>query len=62
MCYFLNIHTDNLKKAELIPRLAINESKTKYLKINKSIKNLEQDMVKDGQVFEGIQNFRFLGT
>jgi hypothetical protein len=31
----------------------INESKTKYLKINISITNLEQDIVKEGQVYEG---------
>jgi hypothetical protein len=40
----------------------INESKTKYLKMNISVTNLEQDIVKKMQVFEGVQNFRYLGT
>ena len=29
--------------------------------MNISAKKLEQDVVKDGQVFEGVHNFRYLG-
>ena len=42
--------------------MAINESKTNYTKINRNITNLEQDLIMDGQVFEGVQNFRYLGA
>jgi hypothetical protein len=40
----------------------INKSKTKYMKINKNITNLEQDLIMNEQVFEGVQNFRYLGA
>ena len=42
--------------------MVINESKTKYMKINRNITNLEQDLIMDGQAFEGVQNFRYLGA
>jgi hypothetical protein len=32
------------------------------MKIKKTITNLEQDLRMDGQVFEGVQNFRHLGA
>jgi hypothetical protein len=37
------------------------KAKTKYMKINRKI-NSEQDLIIDGQVFEGVQNFRYLST
>ena len=35
-----------------------------YMKINRNITNLEQDLIMDGQVqvFEGVQKFRYSGT
>ena len=51
-----------IKEAASSTRLVTNKSKTKYLKINISITNLEQNIVKDGQVYEGVHNFRYLGT
>jgi hypothetical protein len=42
--------------------VATNESKTKYMKINRNVTDLEQDLRKDEQVFEGVQNFRYLGA
>ena len=39
----------------------VSRSETKYTKINKNIANLEQDLITNGQVFEGVQNFRHLG-
>lgn len=39
----------------------MGEIKAKYMKVNRNIMNLEQDMVIDGQVFEGVHNFRYLG-
>ena len=32
------------------------------MKINRNITNLEQDPVMNGQVFEGVRNFRYLGA
>ena len=32
------------------------------MKINRNITNLEQDLIMNGQVFEGVQNFRYLGA
>jgi len=40
----------------------INESKTQYMKINGTVTNLEQDLVINGQIFEGVQNFTYLGA
>jgi hypothetical protein len=31
------------------------------MKINRHIANLEKDLIMNGQVFEGVQNFRYLG-
>jgi hypothetical protein len=36
----------------------INKRKTKYKKINRNITNFNQDLKMNGQVFEGVQNFR----
>jgi hypothetical protein len=51
-----------IKEAAISTRLVINESKTKYMKINRNLPSLEQDLIMDGQVFERVQNFRYLGT
>jgi hypothetical protein len=32
------------------------------MKINRNIKNLQQDLIMNGQLFEGVQNFRYLGA
>jgi hypothetical protein len=40
----------------------INKSKTKYMKINRNKTNLEPGLIMNGQVFEGVQNFRYLGA
>jgi hypothetical protein len=40
----------------------INESKTKYMKINGTLTHLEQDLIMDGQIFEWVQNIRYFGT
>jgi hypothetical protein len=50
------------KEAELSTGLVIKDSKTKYMKIDRNITNLKQDLTMDEQVFEGVQNFRYLGT
>jgi len=39
----------------------VSKSKTKYTKINKNIVNLEEDLIMNGQVFEGVQNFGHFG-
>jgi hypothetical protein len=39
-----------------------DKSKTKYMKINRNITNLEHYLIIDGQVCGGVQNFRYLGT
>jgi hypothetical protein len=40
----------------------INERITKYMKINSNVTNLQQDLIKNGQVFEEVQNFRYSGA
>jgi hypothetical protein len=49
-----------LKAAALSTGLVINKSKTKYMKINRNITNLEQDLKIGGHVIKGIQNFTYL--
>jgi len=51
-----------IKEASVNIGLAINESKRNYMKINRNVINLEPDLIIDVQVFEGVQNFRFLGA
>jgi len=41
--------------------LVINESKTKYMNINRNITNLEQDVIMKGNTFAWVQNFICLG-
>jgi hypothetical protein len=38
------------------------DSKIKYTKINRTVTNLEQDFVTDGQVLEGVQKCKYLGS
>jgi hypothetical protein len=45
-----------------ISLIGIGTSKAKYMKISRNITNLEQDLIMDLQVFEGVQNFRSLAT
>jgi hypothetical protein len=33
-----------------------------YVKINRSITNVQKDPIMDGTLFEGVQNFRYFGT
>jgi hypothetical protein len=42
--------------------MVTNDSKTKYMKLNRNIKSWEQYLIMNGQVFEGVQNFRYLGA
>jgi hypothetical protein len=47
-----------LKEAALSTGLVISENKPSYMKINRNVTNLEQNLITDGQVYEGFQNFR----
>jgi hypothetical protein len=40
----------------------INESKIKYMNINRNITNLEQDMIMNRHIFARVQNFRYSKT
>jgi hypothetical protein len=51
-----------LTEAALSTGLVTNKSKTKYMKINRHVTNLGQDLLIDGRVLEGVQSFRYLGT
>jgi hypothetical protein len=48
-----------IKGGALSTLLVINESKRKYMKINRNITTLEQDLIIYGQAFEGVQNFKY---
>jgi len=37
------------------------KAKQKYMKLKRNVTNLKQDLIIDGQVREGFQNFRYLG-
>jgi hypothetical protein len=39
-----------------------NENKTTHMKINRNTINSEQDLIMNGQVFEHVQNFRYVGA
>ena len=43
-----------IKEATVSTGLVINESKTQHMKINRNVTNLEQDLIINGQVFEGV--------
>jgi hypothetical protein len=46
-----------LKEAVLSTGLVIN--KNKILEKKQNLMNLEQDLITDGKIFEGFQNFRY---
>ena len=39
-----------------------NENNTTYMKINRNIMNSEQDLIMNEQVFEDVQDFRYVGA
>jgi hypothetical protein len=45
-----------IKEAKVSTGLVINENKTKYMKINRTVIILEQEMIMDGQVFNGLRS------
>jgi hypothetical protein len=45
-----------IKEAAVSTVLVINESKAKYLKMNRNVTNLEQGPLMNRQVLEGVQN------
>ena len=51
-----------IKEAGVSTGLVMKESKTKYVKITRNITNLALDLIMDRQVFEGVQNSRYLGA
>jgi len=51
-----------LTEAALSTGLLTDKSKTKYVKMNRRIQNLGQDLLTNGQVFEGVQSFIYLRT
>ena len=51
-----------IKQGAVSTGLVINKSKAKYMKMNKNVTNLEQDLIMNGHVFEAVQNFRYLGA
>jgi len=51
-----------IKKAAVRTGLVIKERKTIYLNIARNIKNLELDLIMDEQVFEVVQNSRYLSA
>ena len=51
-----------IKEAAVSTGLVRKESKTKFKKRNRNIRNLEQDLMTNGHVFEGIQKLRYLGV
>jgi len=48
------------KEAAVSTGLVRNESKTKYMKRYRTVTNLEQDLITNGHVFEGVHNLRYL--
>ena len=58
----IEVVVTQIKEAAISTELVINESKTKYMKINRNIAHLKQDLIMDGQIFEGVWNFRYIGT
>jgi hypothetical protein len=51
-----------IEEAAVSTGLVINESKTKHMKLNRNVTNLEQDLIINGQIFEGVQNFTYFGA
>ena len=52
----------HIKEAAVSTGLVINESKTKCMKLNRNVTDLEQDLIINGQIFEGVQNFTYFGA
>jgi hypothetical protein len=50
------------KEATVNAGLVVKENKTKYLKISRCVINLQQDLIMDLHIFEGVRNFRYLFT
>jgi len=50
-----------IQEASISTGLVVSKSTIKYMKININIANLVQDLITNGHVFEGVQNFRYLG-
>jgi len=50
----------HIKEAAVNTGLVRNESKTKYMKRYRNVTNLEQDLITNGHVFEGVHNLRYL--
>ena len=44
-----------IKEAAVSSGLVINQRTTKYMKINRNVTNLHEDLIKNGEVFEGVQ-------
>jgi hypothetical protein len=40
----------------------INKIKTKYTKININVTHLQQDLIMNGEIVEGVQNLIYLGA
>ena len=51
-----------ITEAAVSTGMVTNKGKTIYMKINRNIINLEQELIMNGQVHEDIQNFRYLGA
>jgi hypothetical protein len=51
-----------LKNTALKAGLAINESKTKYMRIMRYVMEDRSDMRVEGMVFEEVTNFKYLGS
>ena len=51
-----------ITEAAVSAGLVTNENNTTYMKINRNIMNSEQDLITNGQVFEDVQNFRYVGA
>jgi hypothetical protein len=55
------VHISSLKGQRAVYAICVNAGKSKCVKINRNISNLGQYQIIYGQVFEGFQNFRYLG-
>ena len=51
-----------LTEVALSMGLVTNKSKIKYMEMNRHTTNSGQDLLTDGQIFEGIQSFMYLRT
>jgi hypothetical protein len=51
-----------MKEAAVSAGLVAKENKTKYVKISRNVINVEQDLIMDLHIFEGVRYFRYFGT